>query len=908
MRLGEKKDEIQIMNSFKIKFFSLSGCILLCLLASQPSAAEIVPDTTLTNNSIVTPNCTHCKIEGGTTVGNNLFHSFEKFSIPTGGSAEFNNALTIQNIITRVTGNDRSNIDGLISASGTANLFFLNPSGITFGPNASLNIGGSFIASTASSLKFADGTEFRTNAPQTTPLLTISVPMGLQVPSGLQFGSNPGEIVNLSQASPNNAVNSFSLPVGLQVKSGRTLALVGGNVSLNGGNLTAGDNLTAVGGRIELGSVASGGLVNLSQIETGYAFGYAGVKNFGDIQLSQVAVVDASGSSGGAIQLQGRNINLSGNSIILSTTSGTSGSQRGGDLAINASASVNLSGGSQIGTYAQGVGQAGDVKVRALDSVELAGKAPDDSLSFLGSQVCPFSSCQSVTGNGGNLTIETGKLLVRDGAIIDSSTFGAGKAGNVQVKANNIELMGFATTLKGPKPSGIFAQVADTPIDNAGDAGTLRIETKQLTVLGGAQISTAARKTGQGGDLTINASDSILLSGFSPLATADLLDSHRSGIFVSAQLGATGNVGNLNVKTGLLTVENGAFLSAANLGTGQGGTANLNVRQLVIRDGGNVNAGSFDQGPGSTLTVNAAESVEVTGTTIINNNRVISTLSTSTGSEASGKAGDLRIMTNRLNVRDGAEVTVSSMGSGDAGNLDVTANSIRLNNGATLNADTKAGQGNIILRSGDLILNRDSKITTNATGSNVNGGNININTDVLAAVENSKISADSTDAGGGRVFINTQGLFRSPDSTITATGATPQLNGTVQINTPDIDPSRGLVTLPTITEVTPKLVSSSCAAASDNSFTITGRGGLPPSPSEPLTNDVVWTDARLQAVQQHNSNKPKAKPHTKPKAELIAIVPATGWVFNKEKGEVTLISSASSATGLGSNPATCSTR
>lgn len=850
------------MNSFQIKFFSLSGCIFLWLLASQPSAAEIVPDTTLPNNSIVTPNCTNCTIEGGTTVGKNLFHSFEKFSIPTGGFAEFNNALTIENIITRVTGNDISNINGLISALGSANVFLLNPSGIIFGPNASLNIGGSFIASTASSLKFDDGTEFRTNAPQTTPLLTINVPMGLQVPTGLQFGSNPGKIVNLSQASLNNALNIFGLPVGLQVKSGRTLALVGSNVSLENGNLTAGDNLTAAGGRIELGSVASGGLVNLSEIETGYALGYAGVKNFGDIQLSQQAVVDATGSSGGAIQLQGRNINISGNSIILSTTLG---SQRGGDLAINASGFVNLSGGSQIGTFAEGVGQAGDVKVTALNSVELAGKASNGNLSFLGSQVCLISSnCQSVTGNGGNLTIETGKLLVRDGAIIDSSTFGAGKAGNIIVKATDaIELR------DADGQTGIFAQVGDKAIDNAGDAGTLTIETKQLTVFGGAQISTVARNSGQGGDLTINASDSIILSGASPDAKGDLLDPNRSGIFVSAQPEATGNVGNLNVnvKTGLLTVENGAFLSSANLGTGQGGTANLNVRQLVIRDGGNVNAGSFSQGPGSTLTVHATDSVQVIGTGTIGSTPVNSTLSAQAQAQASGKAGDLNITTPSLKVQDGAEVTVSSTGTGTAGNLTVTADRIELDNKGKLIGETRTGAnaGNITLnlKKSSLFLRDQSQISTSAGTAEApgNGGNISINAPngfvVAIPEENSDITANAFTGNGGNVKIESQGILGierrnqlTNESDITVSSLF-GVAGNINLTNPENDGIQNSLTeLPQNRINSETLVASSCVVRGNErngTFFITGSGGLPYRPGDAVPSAYPTGDVQSLA-------------------------------------------------------------
>uniref|UniRef100_UPI0039A5098E filamentous hemagglutinin N-terminal domain-containing protein n=1 Tax=Nostoc piscinale TaxID=224012 RepID=UPI0039A5098E len=190
----------------KLNLANLGLIVAVYILAigNSHAQAEVKPDGTL--GTAVSPGSgsNSYNITGGTAVGNNLFHSFQQFSIPTGGSATFNSTSGIQNIFSRVTGGDVSYINGSIKTNSGVNLFLLNPAGIIFGDKAQLKVGGSFIGTTANSIKFADGNEFTVN-PMTTPLLTMNVPIGLQM------GSNSGAINVYGAKLAVPAKNTFAL-------------------------------------------------------------------------------------------------------------------------------------------------------------------------------------------------------------------------------------------------------------------------------------------------------------------------------------------------------------------------------------------------------------------------------------------------------------------------------------------------------------------------------------------------------------------------------------------------------------------------------------------------------------------------------------------------------------------------
>ncbi|UKP00494.1 two-partner secretion domain-containing protein [Nostoc sp. UHCC 0870] len=912
----------RIFCKFIIRCLLLNCSFVLYALTSTPSQAEIIPEQTLPNNSVVPPNCINCEITGGTKVGNNLFHSFEKFSIPTNGVAHFQNSADIQNIITRVTGQSPSIIDGLIRTNDAANLFLINPNGIVLGYNATLDVSGSFIATTANRIRFADGTEFLATPNQVNPLLTISVPVGLG------FGEVPGKIINQAIA-----LDPFEFPLGLQVPSHKTLALIGGEIALDGGFLTT------PGGRIELGSVSGNSFVNLIPTDKGWTFGYEGVQNFQDITLSKAAFVGSSDFLGADIQMQGKRIIITEGSQVssvadfdgqaanvnilaseqlelIATTQDffptgifneVDGDVTGeGKTLTIATPNLIVQGGAQISTTTYGAGRGIDLSVKASESIQLVGNSPVfDIPSGLFARVN-----SQATGDGGVLTIETGNLLVQGGAQISAATFGAGNAGELKVTASK------SITVEGRTPddligSGLFAQVEE---DATGDGGNLTINTQKLNVLSGAQISTSARSGGKGGLLTINATDYILVSGIGAIAD----DFSRSNILVSAESGAIRDGGALQITTPTLTVENGGRISADNFGSAKGGIATLDVKKLLIRNGGEVRAGSFSQGDGGTLNVNATESVDVVGIANIGGKETPSTLFSQ--AQDSGKAGNLIITTPTFNVSDGALVTVSAIGTGEAGNLTATANIIRLNQGK-LTAETNAGAGaNIRLEDVKLLVLQNQSLISAQAFNNGNGGNITIDAPdgfiVATANQNNDIVANAFQGRGGNININARSIFNLeqrpslPPNNTNDIDASSQfgLTGTVTINTPDVDPSRGLVQLPSnLTDASQQIVSS-CnpgSAARRSSFTVTGRGGIARSPIEPFQGDVStarWITLDTVDADQ-NSNVMNESPPSSP----AKIVEAQGWIVDKN-GNVSLVAQVPNTTPRGSSVSsgTCS--
>ncbi|AFY58099.1 hypothetical protein Riv7116_5733 [Rivularia sp. PCC 7116] len=339
-----------------------------------------------------------------------------------------------------------------------------------------------------------------------------------------------------------------------------------------------------------------------------------------------------------------------------------------------------------------------------------------------------------------------------------------------------------------------------------------------------------------------------------------------------------------------------SILGGANVGIGDAGNLTINTRSLQIEDGARVDSSTVNSGNAGSLTINAQDFIEVSGTVpgSINPSLIISSanildesLQQFLGVPAipSGDSGNVTINTPVLKVSDGGEITVRNDGTGKGGILNINANSILLNSKGEITASTQSGAGgNIDLQLKDGLILRNQSFISAESGGTGNGGNININSPVIAGLENSDIIANAVEGDGGNININTQGLFGlqfqdklTIQSDITASSEF-GVNGTVEINNPAIDPSSSLTQLPSDVVDSSQKVASGCSVNQSNSFTVVGKGGLAVNPQEAVAEVNAWNDLRDLNITNRNQQRNIQVENDSPKL----IIEATGWVVNKE--------------------------
>ena len=742
------------------------GCLIPLTVKAQVT-------TDGTTSTTVNQDGNNFTIEQGDRIGDNLFHSFNEFSVPTGGSAAFNNLDSIANIFSRVTGINPSNIDGVISANGAANLFLINPNGIIFEENARLDLGGSFFASTADSLLFEGDAEFSAVNPQAPPLLEVSIPIGAR------FRDNPGDIVNRSFAQ--NIAGDF---VGLEVLAGNNLSFVGGNINFEVGMATA------RGGNIELGGLSEAGTVGIKE-DGSLSFPEDLAK--ANITLTNAADIDARGAGGGNITINAQNLDLTtgefgGSSIRAGITSdSTSAEAQAGDIAINVSENITLDESRIANQVApEGVGNSGNITIttgslKAINGGDIAadtfGKGnagaveitATEDLSFDGetsegirrSGVTSLVTSEAV-GDAGGITISTNNLTLTNGGIIDASTSGQGNAGLVDITATGNLTFGQRNA---GFQSGVTSQVASSGV---GNSGGVSISTTNLNLTNGGVVDASTSGQGNAGLVDINATGELTFDG-------EGLEGIPSGVTSLVGSSGVGNAGGVSISTNNLTLTNGGRVATDSFGEGDAGGVTISTNNLTLTNGGQITASIFGQGNAGLVDIAAKGDLTFDGETSEGFN---SGITSQVAEDAVGNAGGVSISTNNLTLTNGGRVDSSTFGQGDAGAVAIIAtgnlsfngeDSEGFNSGVTSQVGLKAvgDAGGVTISTGNLTLINGGGVSADTFGEGNSGaieisatGDLTFEGETLGGIPSGVTSGVSLEAVGdaGGVTITTGSL------------------------------------------------------------------------------------------------------------------------------------------------------
>jgi filamentous hemagglutinin family protein len=809
----------------------LSAALAGCALATTAARAEVVP----TGSGIALPGSAAIGpgglVPGGPitvpgdigelagTANANLFHSFSVFNVlgTLGESVTFTApsapGVTVGNVISRVTGgtsaltgNQASLIDGSLTSSlPGANFFLINPNGVIFGRNASLTMGGSFLASTADAVHLGNDGVFYAD-PGADSRLTAAPPEAFGF-----LGSNPTSV---------RTQGTFFLPgTSLNLPAGATFALVGGDVDVAGGSIGH------PSGRVSLASVTSAGHATIGDA----GIGVDGFDTLGTVRMRGGHLTDARevyiragrfeldnaivspGSlsffglgpapNGGLIDVEVRgDFDLSGSSLLFGSlvpglyafTTTAGGAVPSIDIEAG---SVSLSGVAQIRSERFGLGSPGYVSVSA-DVIEVrngasittgnfAGGGPGanlriraderlllqgnggvkDGAPFTGLAAQSFDSNAWIVVDAGSIDIEAGRLEIRNGAEITTDSFAFGAGGDIFIVTDHL-----VASRDGATSGGITSQSA-----LAGDAGTIDIDARTIELRDGFQISATVAGVGDAGGVRVHGADSISMSGtnsgiFSAAFDVRQEDLDRYARQVSGTIG-----GVLDKNPAEVTFDDVLFVYDFFFGLGSldeifaaigsdgrpgdGGAVSIAASSLTMRDDTRIDSSTFGDGSAGNIdgrfnTVRVEDTAQIrsrsggidrdTGELIVGGGNGGRIAIQASGIELSGASGDQR-----------AGLSTSTLGAGDAGRIDVVTDVIAIRDGASVSsASSGTGVAGLVrIQASDRILVHGAQITTDGTSSD--GGSIELLTTNLLDLLDAQITTSVGEtASGGSIFID----------------------------------------------------------------------------------------------------------------------------------------------------------
>jgi len=600
-------------------------------LVAGPAAAQIATDGSVGARTALLGPRFSIPDTLGARVGRNLLHSFGVFNVRTGESATFGGNSGIDNIVARITGGSASTIDGLIRVDyAGASLFLINPGGLVFGPGASIDVPGSFYASTAHSLRLADGTviDMRSASPVT---LTAAPPTAFGFESsgaaltmtGSQLRAREGQRIGIIAGDVSLTATSSGRASALTAPSG-TIGVVAtrgaGTVAIDSDRLTpagfAAMGDLAINGNSSLlaneGPARMGGgtvqlrggnvTLNHANVEASTRFGAGQAIDIAamdrlTVDASNVIAITTGAGNAGALHLEGRNIVISNGSLVDTSCDPGCTTGRGGDLTIVAGNGLAITGADPLHpTYVVsnsfGGGATGPISVTTGGALTMNGAAFIQGIALAG-------------GDGSSITLHTGSIDLSDGAQVDASTRATGRGGNIVVRnAGDTRVSG---TRRDPTqndlklPSGFFVNTG-----GAGSAGNIVISTATLQVLNGAEISSTAqnRSTGAGGRIEVRASGLLRVAG---------TDSEGKSASIVANTFASGTAGEIDLSADRIEIADNGRVQTQSEGSGSANTVKIRARELALSSRGQISSDARAGGDGGTIDVAITETLTIRG-------------------------------------------------------------------------------------------------------------------------------------------------------------------------------------------------------------------------------------------------------------------------------------------------------
>ncbi|MBC1257004.1 filamentous hemagglutinin N-terminal domain-containing protein [Trichormus variabilis PNB] len=826
-----------IKRNYLNRCLSLSLLVSVTLTTNGKILAQVTADQTLETQVIDIG--LNSFILGGTTVGNtNLFHSFASFNVPSNGAAIFINDPSLTNIFARVTGGTASDVQGRIGTQGTANLYLINPNGIIFGTNASLNIGGSFVATTANAIQFPGGAEFSLNS-------SVS-------PDNHLLRVNPTAF--LFNQIANQGTNSIENRAYLGVPNNRSLILLGGNIAptshTTGRIIIDGGVVQALGGRVEIGGLVEPGSIGINIDGNKFSLNFPDSVAKTDISLINNSALFISGAGGGDIIVNADNLSLNSSYFFAGILNNQGNPEtKAGDISINATGIVTVAQNSIIGNSSVGIGDSGNINIfgqslqiignSAVQSSALQGNSGtinikvDDTIALLGSQIgsivrprdTSVSSLQSrllgtpTRGKSGGINIQARNLLAVDSSSISASNFLADDSGDIKIQAADTVIL----NNRGSISSTAFGQ---------GKSGNLSISTNRLNVINYSQIAANTLGTGNAGDININAEDI-------NIEDKSFITSSTSSFFNT--ISNVGNAGNINIQTSRISVKNSGFIISISgdreqaLTNGLGGNINitatelieidakgatdiitgfsaktfsdsragditLNTKNLIVRNGGAITAEAANSlgGNAGNININASDTVKLISSPGNSYSRIFTgVVSSDNNVTNAGNGGELKITTGKLQLTNGI-ISAATFGQGHAGNITIFSNDeIVLDSGlifSLVGAGAVGNGGDINIQTPRLTLTNGSQVDASIRGGGIGkGGTIRIDAADYVIISGrdadgfESFLAAETSRGGigqpGDIIVNTDYFLLEKNGFVTTGTFNSSNGGSITINT-----------------------------------------------------------------------------------------------------------------------------